>query len=85
MKIYQRIFFDTERYDFEVFTAKTKLEADLKAWEWLVNDIEQGKNVFNLKEAYNNGTFEDFCEDERPYYYYRDGGTLECELVVTEI
>lgn len=85
MKIYQRIFFDTVYYSFHVVTAKTELEANIKAWAYLVNEVEKGRPLFDADASEFNYTFENFCETNYSYYYYRDGGTVECELVVTEI
>lgn len=84
MKIYQRIFFDTQYYEFEVFTAKTEQEANLKAWKYIVDEIEKRRDyIFDDVEEFD--TFEKFCERKFSYFPYRDGGSLECTLVVTEI
>lgn len=86
MKIYSRVFFNTLDYSFELITAKTELEADIKAWSFIVNNVEQRRNVFT--DYYDEDiadTFEKFRNRNYVYYDFRDGGTLECAREVTEI
>ena len=84
-KIYQWILFDTEYYVFEVITAHTELEANLKAWKFIVElELSAGEDLYD-KEYCDVTTFEDFCKSDRCYFPFLNGCSLQCKLVVTEI
>lgn len=85
MKIYQWIMFDTEYFVFEVITSTTELEANLKAWKWIVDlELSEGEKLYDTDYC-DTTTYEGFCKSDRCYFPFLNGCSLQCKLVVTEI
>lgn len=86
MKIYQWIFFDTEYYVFEVITADTELEANLKAWKFIVElEVSEGDKLYDTDYC-DITTFEDFCKDNSTCYFpFVNGCSLQGKRVITQV
>lgn len=85
MKFYQWVFYDTYNDEFTIVTAKTKLEADLKAWAFIIGmEKAEGMPIYDMDYC-DTPTFEEFCKVDRCWFSFIGGGHLDCERTVIEM
>ena len=81
MKIYQWLFFDTSCGGSYLATGKSKEEADIRAWEHVL----EAETYCGFCE-WSASNYLDFTKDTRHYFSYDDGdGTLYCHYYETEV
>ena len=80
MTLYQWDFFDTSCYAFDHVESTSRLEANIKGWNFVKEELER-PDIEYVSEGLNN--LVSFCSNRHHYLTYDTGGSLD--MVFREI